>query len=380
MILSVAALCLPALLQSASETIPAPRQDAWWQSRHELINSRATDAGNACQLVFIGDSITQAWENAGANVWRDNYEQYAAVNLGISGDQTQHVLWRLQNGNLGPISPSLAVIMIGTNNASGSQPIDTAAGITAIVDELHKQRPAMQILLLDVFPRGATADDRGRLINDNVNALIAKLDSRNLVDVLGIKDYFLSDTGLLSPKIMPDLLHLSELGYGLWRDGIKDYIRQHYAMEFLRENMPSSDANALSTDFLSNNVALAYAAFEKAPWRNTISDELFMNYVLPYAQLNEEREEWREKLMIIAGPIVKDCATTTEAALALNEKLFGELNVKYSTARNRADQAPSETIETGLASCTGLSILLADACRAVGVPARVAGSIGECDS
>ena len=373
MILSLIALCMPATLQASIETTPTARADAWWQQRHELINTRAAEADSDCQLVFIGDSITQAWENAGANVWQDNYEQYAAVNLGISGDQTQHVLWRLQNGNLEPIHPSLAVIMIGTNNASGSQPVDTAAGITAIVDELHKQRPTMQILLLDVFPRGATADAAGRLINDKVNALIAKLDSRNLVDVLDIKDYFLSDTALLSPKIMPDLLHLSERGYGLWRDGIKDYVRQHFAMRFLRDNMPSDDAGKLSAGFLSNNVTLAYAAFDKAPWRDTINDELFMNYILPYAQLNEEREEWRENLMSIAGPIVKGCMTTTEAALALNEKLFGGLNVKYSTERNRADQAPSETIETGLASCTGLSILLADACRAVGVPARVAG-------
>jgi len=373
MILSLVALCIPALLQSAVETTPTPRNAEWWTARHELINSRAAAAGDTCELVFIGDSITQAWENNGATVWLDNYARYGAVNLGIGGDQTQHVLWRLQNGNLDSVHPSLAVVMIGTNNASPSQPAKTAEGIIAIVDELQKQRPEMQVLLLNIFPRGATADDGLRLKNDKVNSLIAKLDSRELVDVLDIKDHFLSDNDLLNTNVMPDLLHLSKMGYGFWDDGIKDYLRQHFAVKFLRDNMSRADATNLTADFIKKNVSLSFSAFDKAPWRHSISDDLFMNYILPYAQLNEDREEWRTNLMSVAMPIVKECSTTTEAALALNAKLFSELDVKYSTARNRADQAPSETIETGLASCTGLSILLADACRAVGVPARVAG-------
>jgi len=373
MILSLAALCLPALFQGAVETTPVPRQDAWWQARHELINSRATAAGDACQLVFIGDSITQAWETAGSNVWRDNYAQYNAVNLGISGDRTEHVLWRLKNGNLQPLHPSLAVVMIGTNNAAGSEPLNTAAGISAIVNELNEQRPEMKVLLLNVFPRGATADNGLRLKNDKVNSIINKLDASPLVRVVDIKDFFLSDNELLETNIMPDLLHLSEYGYTLWQSGIAQELREHFAVDFLRNNMSDADKENLSSEFLINNTNLAFDAFNKAPWRDNVSHELFLNYVLPYAQLNEQREDWRAELRDIATPMIAGCDTPTAAAMALNEKLFSALNVKYSTKRNRADQAPSETIATGLASCTGLSILLADACRAVGVPARVAG-------
>ncbi|MCA9295454.1 MAG: hypothetical protein KC983_03035, partial [Phycisphaerales bacterium] len=109
------------------------------------------------------------------------------------------------------------------------------------------------------------------------------------------------------------------------------------------------------------------------PWSDSISTELFHNNILPYASVSETRESWRGRLMKICLPMVDACHTPAEAAQRLNEQLFAALNVRYSTERARADQSPSESIDQGKASCTGLSILLVDACRSVGVPARLVG-------
>ncbi len=115
--------------------IPVPRKDPWWTKRHEQINDRIKQGG--VDLVFIGDSITQGWEGAGKDVWKEFYEKRNAANLGIGGDQTQHVLYRLGHGNIQGISPKLAVLMIGTNNTHGFPPEEIAAGIRAIVRKLR---------------------------------------------------------------------------------------------------------------------------------------------------------------------------------------------------------------------------------------------------
>ncbi|MEE2826367.1 MAG: transglutaminase domain-containing protein [Planctomycetota bacterium] len=143
------------------------------------------------------------------------------------------------------------------------------------------------------------------------------------------------------------------------------------AVAFLVEHMPQRDLQTLSAQFLLDEVRQASQARASAPWK--ISDELFLNDVLPYANVDETRESWRSRLREICQPIVADCQTPAEAAQRLNQKLFGEVQVRYSTQRKRANQSPSESIDQGLASCTGLSILLVDACRSVGVPARLAG-------
>lgn len=143
------------------------------------------------------------------------------------------------------------------------------------------------------------------------------------------------------------------------------------ALNFLIANMSQQDLKELSASFLLENIRLAYRARAEANWK--ISDELFFNDVLPYANIDEPRDPWRESLYQLCRPIVKDCKTPGEAAQKLNATVFGKLAVKYSTKRKRANQSPRESIEQGLASCTGLSIILADACRSVAVPARLAG-------
>lgn len=143
--------------------------------------------------------------------------------------------------------------------------------------------------------------------------------------------------------------------------------------KFLVTHMPEADLRSLDAAFLRTNHELAFRARSEFPWAAAIPDEVFRNDVLPYASLDESRENWRAAFYEKAKPLVKDCRTTTEAAQALNRGFFDLINVHYDTGRKRPNQSPSESIELQMASCTGLSIILVDACRAVGVPARIAG-------
>jgi len=145
-------------------------------------------------------------------------------------------------------------------------------------------------------------------------------------------------------------------------------------MEFLVANMPDADLASLKADFLLENLKLAYAARAEFPWAKAIPDDIFFNNVLPYANVNESRDPWRKELYDLCKPIVKDCKTAAEVAQKLNGTLFDKLKVKYSTERKKPDQSPLESMATGKASCTGLSILLSDACRSVGVPTRIVGT------
>ena len=149
---------------------------------------------------------------------------------------------------------------------------------------------------------------------------------------------------------------------------------QREGIQFLIANMPERDLKSLSAEYLLENLSLAYAAMAAAAWAKSISSELFLNDVLPYASVTEQRDNWRRRLRELCLPLVKDCKTPGAAAQAINQKLFSQLNVHYSTKRRAPDQGPLETMKTNVATCTGLSILLVDACRSVGVPARVVGT------
>lgn len=208
----------PAKVNTAAA--PAPRDDAGWKDRFEAINAQAKQ-GHA-DLVFIGDSITQGWEGEGKEVWQNHYAGRKALNAGISGDRTQHVLWRLEHGNIDGLHPKLAVIMIGTNNTHNTDNTSEqiAEGITAIVHELRTRLPQTRILLLGVFPRGERPNPQCEKINQ-VNAIISKLDDGKNINYLDIGKKFLSEDGSISKEIMPDSLHLSPKGYTIWADAIE---------------------------------------------------------------------------------------------------------------------------------------------------------------
>ena len=198
---------------------PAPRSGGW-MNRHESFNQRVAK-GNV-DLIFIGDSITHGWEGKGKAIWEKYYIKRNAVNLGIGGDRTQHVLWRLDNGNIKNINPKVAVVMIGTNNSgngrnSAEEMID---GVTAVIEKLRTKLPKTEILLLDIFPRGQRINaQRGKILQ--VNQVLSRLDSRPRVTFLRIGQNFVSPDGSIAKDIMPDFLHLTPSGYEIWAKSIE---------------------------------------------------------------------------------------------------------------------------------------------------------------
>jgi len=203
--------------------IPAPREGNWMK-RHDSFNERVKQ-GNA-DLIFIGDSITQGWEGAGKNVWSEYYAKRNAVNLGIGGDRTQHVLWRLDHGNIDGINPKLAVLMIGTNNSASNTSEQIAAGIKAIVEKLRTKLPNTKVLILAIFPRGADKDDAKRKVNEGANEIVKKMADNKMVYFLDIGPKFLADDGTLSKEVMPDLLHLNEASYRTWANSIEPKVKE----------------------------------------------------------------------------------------------------------------------------------------------------------
>ena len=229
-----------ATAEAPAATVAAPVVADWWRDRHRAklaAKERMLAEPGGVRLVFVGDSITQGWESTGKDVWAERFAARQALNLGFSGDRTQHVLWRLApgataddgstaGGEIDGLAPELYVVMIGTNNTGHHQypAEETAEGVRLIVERLREASPGAQVLLLAVFPRGATADDPLRKLNDQVNERIAKLADNRSVHFLDISPVFLAADGLLSKEIMPDLLHLSERGYSMWADAIEPHV------------------------------------------------------------------------------------------------------------------------------------------------------------
>lgn len=185
---------------------------------HEKFVRTAQDG--TAELVFLGDSITAGWGGK-KEIWNKAFGDYKPANFGIGGDRTQHVLWRITNGELDGIKPKAFVLMIGTNNSGTDSADGIAKGITAIVETLRAKQPQAKILLLAVFPRGEVASPNpGRDKLNQVNAIISKLDDGKHVYYLDIGGKFLQPDGSLTKDIMPDFLHLSGAGYQIWADSI----------------------------------------------------------------------------------------------------------------------------------------------------------------
>ena len=197
----------------------------WWMPRHQEKLLEKEQMENV-DLVFLGDSITHAWEDKGKQVWQQHYAKRNTLNLGFSGDRTEHVLWRLQNGAVAGIDPKLLVLMIGTNNTGHRQdkPEDTALGIRHILAFLKTQLPNTKVLLLAIFPRGASVDDPLRKINADINNIIKDYADGKYVHYLDINHLFLDENGKLSESVMQDLLHPNKDQYQVWANAMEPTI------------------------------------------------------------------------------------------------------------------------------------------------------------
>lgn len=201
--------------------IPATRSNPTnWLARHEGFVKQAKAGG--IDLLFMGDSITDNWRNRGNAVWEKYYGPRHAANFGIGGDRTQHVLWRIENGELDGIDPKVIVLMIGTNNSGSDSPDQISEGVEKIVAIMRAKCPKSKILLLAVFPRNKPTDKPEQIDRiHKVNERIAKLNDGKMVTFLDINHVFLGADGKVPKDIMPDFLHPNEHGYQLWADAME---------------------------------------------------------------------------------------------------------------------------------------------------------------
>ena len=226
MVLFLAASLLGFASAEDSPTTPIERTDSLGQSQYQEINADLAKLGTNIDLAFVGDSITRRWRGEGnKEVWGKYWGSYRAVNMGIGGDQTQNVLWRLQNGQLDGYQARVFVVMIGTNNCWGRKtvPEDVAAGIKSIIDLIQTKQPKAKILLLSILPVGEKPNP-GRTSREAVNTLISKF-SGGPVEYMDISAKFLEPDGTISKEVMPDSLHLAPKGYEIWSEAIQDKVK-----------------------------------------------------------------------------------------------------------------------------------------------------------
>ncbi|MSU51762.1 MAG: GDSL family lipase [Opitutus sp.] len=238
---ALSAILVVAHAQPPAATPPAPKPDAsaaipkkdtgGFLKRHEGFLARGKEG--PVGLLFIGDSITDGWNRA-QHIFQHYYGKYEPANFGIGGDQTQHVIWRIENGELEGIHPKVVVLMLGTNNSSSHTAAEIAAADRKIVEMIRAKIPETKVLVLAVFPRGARKNPQGVItdaaitdaakrteIINAVNIELAKLDDGQKVRFLDIGASFLGQDGKIPFTIMPDQLHPNLAGYQLWADAMK---------------------------------------------------------------------------------------------------------------------------------------------------------------
>lgn len=184
------------------------------------------------ELLFLGDSITADWKGVGKKVWQQYYHQYQSANFGIGGDQTENVLWRIENGELDRIRPKVIVLLVGTNDSRLNNAIDTANLNKQIIKQIQLKSPQSKVLLLAVFPRGPRtwkgvledSEKRMQMIK-RLNRELAKSDDGKRVRFLNINAHFIKN-GLIPKKLMPDQLHLSEKGYEVWAEAMMPLLNE----------------------------------------------------------------------------------------------------------------------------------------------------------
>jgi lysophospholipase L1-like esterase len=209
-----------------SAIVPVSREERSL-GRQNLVLKRAQENPGPCDIAFIGDSITQGWEGAGRNVWAKYYGGRKCLNFGVGGDRTQHVLWRFEQGQLAGIKPKVAVLMIGTNNSNREDNTEgeILAGVQAIVAQLRQRLPETKVLVVGIFPRGASfSPQRGKILQ--VNQALAKVADGNMIHYVDIGSQLIEADGSISKAIMPDALHLSERGYEIWAEAIETKLKE----------------------------------------------------------------------------------------------------------------------------------------------------------
>jgi lysophospholipase L1-like esterase len=228
-ILILAVFAVTGTAAEDSPSVPKERTDHIWISQNKEINDSIKKMEGKIDLAFVGDSITRRWTGKeNQESWNKYWGSYRAVNMGIGGDATQNVLWRLENGQLDGYQARVFVVMIGTNNCWGKQPPpadDVAAGIKKILDLIQSKQPQAKILLLSILPTGKKPQT-GLELRAAINKLISKF-AGGPVHYMDITAKFLEPDATISKDAMlKDFLHLAPKGYEIWSEAIKDKVKE----------------------------------------------------------------------------------------------------------------------------------------------------------
>ena len=222
LLVAVATVAMSAVAAN-SAIIPIPQDSPRWLERHQSMSDRLK-TGHA-NVLWIGDSIVEKLEGPGKTVWDKYYARRDAVNLGIGGDRTEHVLWRLDHCNLECVTPKLAIVMIGQNNGPSNTAEEIADGVSAVVTKLRQKLPDMKILLLAIFFRGEKPnDERTKLAK--TNDLLSKMADNQHVFYLDIDKIFLQPDGTIMKSLMPDFEHPNEQGCRAWAESIEPKVAE----------------------------------------------------------------------------------------------------------------------------------------------------------
>jgi beta-glucosidase len=203
---------------------PVPRPDGAGGRQNEALR-RVREATGPVRVVFVGDSITQGWEDAGRQAWARDFEPMDALQIGVGGDRTEHVLWRLAQAPLTPLDPEVVVLMIGTNNAGTGRDSGEliVRAIRAVVDELLRQCPRATVIVLDIPPRGQRVNPlRGLVLQ--VNQALSQVDWPARARFIRVGDEFVRGDGSLDEQALPDFLHFSPQGYERWSRSIRPVV------------------------------------------------------------------------------------------------------------------------------------------------------------
>jgi lysophospholipase L1-like esterase len=223
MVVVAGATTLPQNNKVNTAIVPEPGGSETWHAKHRAMSARAKEGH--VDLIYIGDSIVGNWKWDGERVWDYYYAKRNGLVLGISGDRTQQVLWRLQHGNIDGISPKLAIVMIGQNNGPFNTGEEIGAGVAAIVQTLREKLPETKILVLAIFPRGEKPTPE-RAVLAKANEVAAKLADGKHVFYMDINHLFLRPDGSIPASLMPDFEHPSEEGCRVWAAAIEPKVAE----------------------------------------------------------------------------------------------------------------------------------------------------------
>ena len=196
---------------------PNPQADPEAIARFRAINR---DAGTGSHgMVFLGDSITQNWD---ASVWDEHFAPLNALNAGVNGDRTEHLLWRIDHGNLDGQQLQIVVLLIGTNDIGIHRRSNVVAEeVRQILTRLRSRSPAARILLLGILPRGDFPTSHRRQQVKDVNQLIQACGDDQYVYYADVADTLLDRVGRFSRALSPDGVHLSKEGYARLSDRLE---------------------------------------------------------------------------------------------------------------------------------------------------------------